>query len=77
VPLRPTKPEEVETLLRSAAMAPLSRETVYAALEAHRDLARERAELERLMHQAMPSWRNLRTTLNRIAHLLGETGGAD
>jgi hypothetical protein len=44
----------------------------------HNDAAaRKHAEIERLVHQAMPSWRNVRSTLNRIAAPLGDEDGVD
>jgi hypothetical protein len=66
------RPEDVESLLRSASMAPLSTEHVQRVREEHRELLAERAELERLLRQLAPSWQEARRLLNELHRILGE-----
>ena len=64
--LEPLKPYEIETLLRSAAMAPLATETVRRVLEAHRDALARDAELEALVARLRPAWEEVREILNAL-----------
>ncbi len=57
---------EIETLIRSAAMAPLAAETVRAVLEDYRTLLREQAELEALLRRLGPAWGEVRVVLNEL-----------
>jgi hypothetical protein len=61
---------EIEGLLRSMAMAPLSPESVRHALESHRELLAERDELEKLLHRLLPAWVECRQVLNELARQL-------
>lgn len=72
------RPEDVEIARRSVVLTgTLPTPELERLLDDYARLLRERAEIERLLHHAMPSWRNLRHTLNKLAHVLGEGGGPD
>jgi predicted component of type VI protein secretion system len=62
--------EDLESLLRSAAMAPLSYHQVQRLIEELRDLLDERAELERLLGELGPSWSDTRRVLNQLHRVL-------
>jgi hypothetical protein len=57
---------ELETLIRSAAMAPLATETTRRILEAHRDLLVRYTAMEALLHRLLPAWGEVRTVLNEL-----------
>jgi hypothetical protein len=59
--------DEVESLIRSAAMAPLAPDRVRATLEDHRVLLLERDELVRLVTEMLPAWAELQAALNELA----------
>jgi hypothetical protein len=61
---------DVESLIRSAAMAPLAPDRVRAILEDHRVLLLERDELVRLVTEMLPAWAELRATMNELAKRL-------
>lgn len=68
---------EIEGLLRSMAMAPLSPESVRRVLEAHRELLAEQRELlaeqrelEALLHRLLPAWAECRQVLNELMRRL-------
>jgi len=63
---------ELETIIRSAAMAPLDGATVRQVLEGYRVLLRERAELEALLRRLTPAWGQVRAVLNELAGKFGE-----
>lgn len=58
---------EVETLRRSAAMAPLPTQTAIAALDDLKALHQERAVVIRLLSELGPAWGATRDVLNRLA----------
>ena len=58
---------EVETIIRSAAMAPLAPETVRRVLEAHRELLARQTAVEALLRRLMPAWGEVRAVLNDLA----------
>jgi hypothetical protein len=60
------KAHEIEGLLRSLALAPLSPESVRAALESHRELLAQRDELEKLLRRLLPAWAECRQVLNEL-----------
>jgi len=62
---------EIPTLLRSAAMAPLSPQTVRDVLEAYRDLLREHDELRALLSRLSPAWIELRNVVNELSAKAG------
>jgi hypothetical protein len=70
-------PEAIEQLRRSAACAALSPQTVEEILAGYAELARRQREIGRLLHQAMPPWRSLKDTLNRVAAILSESDEPD
>jgi hypothetical protein len=57
---------ELETMIRSAAMAPLATETTRRILEAHRELLARYTEMEVLLHRLLPAWGEVRTVLNEM-----------
>jgi predicted component of type VI protein secretion system len=60
------KAHEIEGLLRSLALAPLSPESVRDALESHRELLAQREELEKLLRRLLPAWAECRQVLNEL-----------
>jgi hypothetical protein len=60
-------PEELDAVIRAAAVAPLSPETVRQILEDHRELLAEWMEIEALVGHLMPLWRELRAVFNELA----------
>lgn len=62
---------ELESLRRSAAMAPLPSRQVVDVLDAYLELVHERARIEALLSELGPSWRTARTVLNQLSELLG------
>jgi hypothetical protein len=62
-------PHDMQTLIRSAAMAPLSPDTVRQVLDEHYHLLTERAELETLLRRLTPAWAEVRAVLNELAKL--------
>jgi hypothetical protein len=62
--------EDLESLRRSAAMAPLSYHHVERLIEELCDLLDERAELERLLGELGPSWSDARRVLNDLHRVL-------
>lgn len=63
-------PHDMQTLIRSAAMAPLSPDTVRQVLDEHYHLLAERAELEMLLRRLTPAWAEVRAVLNELAKLI-------
>jgi hypothetical protein len=63
-------PHELETLIRSAAMAPLSPDHVRRVLLEHRQLLADHAELQALLHRLAPAWAQARAVLNELHRLL-------
>ena len=49
-------PHEIESIIRSAAMAPPDSGTVRQVLKDYRALLRERAELEEFLSRLRPAW---------------------
>jgi hypothetical protein len=64
------KAHEIEGMLRSMAMAPLSPDSVRRVLEAHRELLAERAALEALLRRLLPAWKECREVLNELSKQL-------
>jgi hypothetical protein len=69
--------EQIEQMRRSAACAQLSRTTVEQILDGYVELARRQREIERILGQLLPAWRSARDSLNRLAAVMREAGGAD
>jgi len=65
---------QVESLKRSAAMAPLPTRQVSEVLEDLRELHHERDKIQRLLKELGPDWRRSRDLLNRIVALMAEPG---
>ena len=61
------QPHEIEGLLRSAAMAPLSPDSVRRVLEEHQELLQDRVELEALIGRLLPAWGECRAVLNELS----------
>jgi hypothetical protein len=61
---------EIESLIRSAAMAPLQQDTVRRILEDHRQLLDERAALETILKRFLPAWGEVRAALNELSKRL-------
>lgn len=57
---------DVESIRRSAAMAPLSRDEAFRVLETCDQLLRERARIATLLAELPPSWTNVRQVLNEL-----------
>lgn len=66
-------PAELESLRRSAAMAPLPPRQVLELLDGYLTLANERTRIEAMFAELGPSWRNARTVLNDLSDLLAGT----
>jgi hypothetical protein len=60
------KPHEVEGMRRSAAMAPLSTNSVERLLRSHAELSADWAEVEGLLRRLGPAWAELRSILNEL-----------
>jgi hypothetical protein len=63
-------PEAIEQIRRSAAMADLAHDTVMDVLAGCAELARRHREVERILGQLQPSWRNAKDCLNRLAAIV-------
>lgn len=63
---------ELESLRRSAAMAPLPPAQVTELVGGYLLLVREREQLRAMLQELGPSWRTARTVLNRLSELLAE-----
>jgi len=64
---------EIEGLRRSAAMAPLSPDTVTQLLEACEQMAREREQIQLIVtSQLPPSWGAVRDALRRLSTIVAE-----
>ena len=61
---------ELETLRRSLSMAPLSSEQIVRLIESNKALLAERAELETLLGDLLPSWQAAREVLNRLHRVI-------
>lgn len=61
---------EVESLRRSAAMAPLPSLQVVEVLEDLRQLHHERDAMRRLLVELRPAWRGSATVLDRLASIV-------
>jgi hypothetical protein len=70
-------PEQIEQLRRSAACAGLHPTTLEDVLAGYAELARRQREIERVLGQLLPSWRNAKDCLNRLAAVIRETGEVD
>ena len=64
---------DMQTLIRSLAMAPLDAETVRQVLEEHDELLAERAELDALLARLLPAWGEMRAVMNELS---AKTGAA-
>ena len=62
-------PAELESIRRSAAMAPLPPRQVAELPDGYVQLAREREQLHRLLAELGPAWRAARAVLNRLSEL--------
>lgn len=61
---------DIESIRRSAAMAPLPRQQVDECLSGYLALARERERVVTLLGDLGPSWRAARSVLNELSELL-------
>ena len=66
-------PAELESLRRSAAMAPLPPRQVTELLDGYLALSQERLRIRALLGRLGPSWRDARTVLNELAELIGDS----
>lgn len=57
---------DVESIRRSAAMAPLSQDETFRVLETCDRLLHERARISALLAELPPSWTNVRQVLNEL-----------
>lgn len=57
---------DVESIRRSAAMAPLSRDEAFRVLEACDQLLRERARIAAVLANLPASWTEVRRSLNEL-----------
>jgi hypothetical protein len=74
----PHSVEQIEQLRRSAACTGgLHPSTLQEILTGYAELARRQREVERILAQLLPSWRNAKDCLNRLAKVVREPGGAD
>jgi len=64
-------PHEIESLRRSAAMAPLSPADVAALLETCAELTRFRADVAAVLQDLPESFGEVRSALNKLNRLLG------
>jgi predicted component of type VI protein secretion system len=62
---------DMESMIRSAAMAPLSPDNVRRVLMEHQELLREREALEELLGRLLPAWGECRQLLNELAKVAG------
>lgn len=63
---------ELETIRRSAAMAPLPPFQVTELLAGYAALAREREQIRSMLGELGPSWRTARTVLNQLSELVAD-----
>ena len=61
---------DVESIRRSAAMAPLSSDEAFRVLEACDQLLRERARIAAALADLPPSWSQVRKVLNELQAIL-------
>jgi hypothetical protein len=62
------KQHEVESMRRSAAMAPLSTVSVERLVRSHGELSQAWGEVEGLLRRLGPAWAELRSLLNELDH---------
>ena len=62
---------DVESIRRSAAMAPLSSDEAFRVLEACDQLLRERARIAEVLDDLPASWANVRAALNELRAIVG------
>jgi hypothetical protein len=65
---------DVESIRRSAAMAPLSSDEAFRVLEACDQLLRERARIAAVLDDLPASWANVRAALNELRAIVGSEG---
>jgi hypothetical protein len=63
---------DVESIRRSAAMAPLSSDEAIRVLEACDQLLRERARIAEVLDDLPASWANVRSALNELRAIVRE-----
>ena len=61
---------DVESIRRSAAMAPLSSDEAFRVLEACDQLLRERARIAAVLADLPDSWANVRKVLNELQAII-------
>jgi hypothetical protein len=64
--------EQIESMRRSAAMAPLSPASVMEVLETAAELARRHREIAKILHSIGSRWPDVRAALNALARLTKE-----
>ena len=62
---------DVESIRRSAAMAPLSQDEAFRILEACNQLLNERARIAALLADLPASWSSARNVLNELQAIVG------
>jgi hypothetical protein len=67
------KTHDMQTLIRSAAMAPLDPQTVRRVLDEHEQLLREQEALAGLLRRLTPACDEVRAALNELARMVSET----
>lgn len=62
---------DLENMMRSAAMAPLSKDETYRLIESYRELMHERARIAAVLAELPTSWASVRAALNELQRLVG------
>jgi hypothetical protein len=65
-------PEQIEQLRRSAACAGIHASRLDEILSGYLAVARRHREVERILGQLLPSWRNAKDCLNRLTKVIRE-----
>jgi hypothetical protein len=66
------KPHEIESLIRSAAMAPCAAETTRCVLFEYKELLAKHDALRELMARLGAAWGELRAALNELATMMDQ-----
>jgi len=65
---------ELESIRRSAAMAPLPTRQIAELLDGYVAVLREREQVRRLLAELGPNWRGARVVLNQLSELMTPAG---